>query len=248
MDNESVRLDAARCAELMASALDRLRLTLADRLKARAMAVASAHEVAMPAMTAAAYLRNVYPNRAFRSRCLLAVFTYQSADHVTAGLDALLTDGFLECSDDEQLSLTATGRDLLRDVVAAGDQTAQELWSQDAEIVARLLPLAERAVAAIDDGGDSFSLMAPSSGNEAQLSSSGRFAELLTALRFHRFDSHIAAWSTAGLSLAQIKELAPGKARDAIEAETNLRAGVPYRALSPEERLELIAGTAALRG
>jgi hypothetical protein len=90
--------------------------------------------------------------------------------------------------------------------------------------------------------------MAPSPGNEAQLSSSGRYAELLTALRFHRFDSHIAAWRDAGLSLTQIKEFAPGTERDAIEAETNVRASIPYRALGPDERLELIAGTAALHG
>jgi hypothetical protein len=140
MGTESVGLDAARCAELLAPAIDRLRLTLADRAKAHAIPVASAHGVGMPAMMAAAYLRNVYPNRIFRARGLLAVFTYQSADQITAGLDALLADGFLERADGEQLSLTTSGRDLLRDIVAAGDQTAQELWSQDTEIVARLLP------------------------------------------------------------------------------------------------------------
>jgi hypothetical protein len=248
MDAGSVELDAQRCAELMAPALDRLRLTLAERAKAHASAVAAAHGVGMPAMMAAAYLRNVYPARAFHPRGLLAVFTYQSADQVSVGLDALLAHGFLERAEDDHLSLSASGRDLLRGIVAAGDETARQLWAADGAIVERLLPLAERAVAAIDDGGDTFAVMAPSRDNDALLSCSGRFAELLTALRFHRFDSHIAAWSDAGLSLAQIRALGPGPERDAIELQTNARAGTPYRALSPDERLELIAGMAALHG
>lgn len=70
----------------------------------------------------------------------------------------------------------------------------------------------------------------------------------MTALRFHRFGSHIAAWSSAGLSLEQIKQLGPSPERDAIESETNRRAGIPYRGLTPEQRLELIAGMAGLHG
>lgn len=248
MNTEIVVLDPARCAQLVAPALDRLRLSLADKVKVHAARVAAAHGIDMPAMMTAAYLRNVYPDRVFDPRGLLAVFTYQPTDQVTAGLDALLADGFLERADDECLSLSASGRDLLRDLVATGDQAAQELWSPDEAVVDHLLPLVERAVAAIDDGGDAFLIMSPSPGNEAQLSIPGRFAELLTALRFHRFDSHIAAWTSAGLSIAQIKQLAPGPDRAAIEADTNVRASTPYRALTPEERLDLLAGMAALHG
>lgn len=248
MNTETVGLDAARCAELVAPALDRLRLTLADSAKAQLPPIAAAHGLDMPSMMTAAYLRNVYPDRVFSPTSLLAVFTYQSTDQVTAGLRALLVDGHLEQAEDERLSLSVSGRNLLHDIVAAGDQAAQDLWSQDGDTLDRLLPMVEQAVAAIDDGGDTFAVMAPSPGNEARLSEEGRFAELLTALRFHRFDNHIAAWRSAGLSLAQIKELGPGPERDAIESETNLRASTPYRVLSPDDRLELVAGLAALHG
>ncbi len=248
MSVDMVALDATHCAELVAPALDRLRLALADRVKTHAPRIVAAHGIGMPSMMTAAYLRNVYPDRAFRPSDLLAVFTYQSVDQVTVGLNALLADGHLEPADDGLLTLSATGRALMHDVVAAGDQTAQELWSQDGAVVDRLLPLVERAVAAIDGGGETVALMAPSAGNEAQLSDRGRFAELLTALRFHRFDSHIAAWRSAGLSLEQIKQLAPGPERDAIESDTNRRASSVYRVLAPQQRLDLIAGMAALHG
>jgi len=42
--------------------------------------------------------------------------------------------------------------------------------------------------------------------------------------------------------------MAAGPARDAIEVETNRRAGQPYAALTPDERLTLLAGLAALTG
>lgn len=248
MNTDILQLDPQRCAELVAPAIDRLRLTLAERIKPLGPPIAASHGVDLSSMTAAVYLRNVYPDRTFTPAGLLAVFTYQSADQVTAGLNALLADGYLEQAAPEHLSLTTRGRELLHDIMAAGDQAVQELWSQDGEAVDRLLPIVEQAVASIDDGGDTFMVMAPSPGNKADLSNPGRFAELLTALRFHRFDSHIAAWRDAGLSLEQIKALAPGPERDAIESETNRRASTPFRALSPQQRLDLIGGLAALHG
>jgi hypothetical protein len=43
-------------------------------------------------------------------------------------------------------------------------------------------------------------------------------------------------------------QLPEGPMRTAIEAETNRRAGVPYAALSVDERVALLAGLAALPG
>lgn len=248
MSEELVELEPQRCAQLIAPVLDRLRLALAERVKVHAPRVAATHGLTMPSVMTAGYLRNVYPDRSFNPRGLLAVFIYQSLDQVTGGLNALLASNHLERVDDELLKLSASGREVLRDMVTASDQTAQELWAPDGAVIDRVLLLAERAVAAIDDGGDTVALMAPSAGNAAGLSSRGRFAELLTALRFHRFDSHIAAWRTAGLTLEQIKQLPGGTERDAIEADTDRRASTPYRALSPQQRLDLLAGMAALHG
>jgi len=108
--------------------------------------------------------------------------------------------------------------------------------------------LAARAVrAAAVDGGDTFSLLAPSQ-EPADASEAALLSERLTGLRFHRFDAHVAAWRAAGLTADQIKALRNGPARAAIEAETNRRASTPYATLDPAERLELLAGLGALPG
>jgi hypothetical protein len=65
-------------------------------------------------------------------------------------------------------------------------------------------------------------------------------------LRFHRFDAHVAAWTAAGLTAAEVQALPPGPERDAIEAATNERAAAPYEALSRAERFAFVAGLGAL--
>jgi hypothetical protein len=245
MDASNAGLDAAGCAAAIAPELDRLRLTVADRVKGPGLAVAAAHGIEAPAMMIAAYLRNVYPDRPFDPHGVLAVFTYQSVDQAQAGLDALVATGHLSAVTPTAFELTASGRSLLHDVVRAGDRVAADLWSAAPGLDA-ITSLAERAVAAIDDGGDTVAVMAPSIGNPAGHSRAGWFSELLSALRFHRFDSHIAAWQAAGLTLEQIKNLGPGPERDAIEADTNRRAATPYRALTSAEREHLLAGLASL--
>ncbi|MDP1820138.1 MAG: hypothetical protein Q8K58_09650 [Acidimicrobiales bacterium] len=71
-------------------------------------------------------------------------------------------------------------------------------------------------------------------------------AERLTPLRFHRFDAHVAAGRSVGLTAETVQDLPPGDQRDVIEAETNARAGAPYEVLTPSERFELCAGLGAL--
>jgi hypothetical protein len=70
----------------------------------------------------------------------------------------------------------------------------------------------------------------------------------LSVLRYHRADAHAAAWQAAGLTSVTMRQLPSGPSRDAIEAETNRRAGVPYATLSPDERITFLAGLAALPG
>ncbi len=67
-------------------------------------------------------------------------------------------------------------------------------------------------------------------------------------LRLHRSDAHAHAWAAEGLTPASVRALQPGPQRDAIEAETNTRAGVAWRPLGADERLQLLAGLAALPG
>jgi hypothetical protein len=70
----------------------------------------------------------------------------------------------------------------------------------------------------------------------------------VSVLRYHRADAHADAWQAAGLTSTTIGQMPAGPARDAIEAETNRRAGLPYASLSPDERIALLGGLAALPG
>ncbi|GAA4053956.1 hypothetical protein [Nonomuraea soli] len=68
----------------------------------------------------------------------------------------------------------------------------------------------------------------------------------LAALRYHRADSHAAAWQAEGLSASAMAALEPGEQRERIERVTNERAAVPYETLSDSERAALLDGLLAL--
>lgn len=68
----------------------------------------------------------------------------------------------------------------------------------------------------------------------------------LGALRHHRADAHRAAWRAAGFTVEGLRALPEGSERRAIEDDTNRLDEPIYNALTASERLELMAGLAAL--
>ena len=193
-------------------------------------------------------LRNLAPDRVVPRSAVLAVFAYQPASVVDHGIDGAIRAGLVDEAEGGQLRLSERGRALAAEMLAEGDTVARELWSGHEGRVMTLAGLAGRAVqAAASDGGDAFAVMAPSD-EPAGASDAALLAERLTGLRFHRFDAHVAAWRAAGLTADQIKALLPGAERAAIEADTNRRAATPYAALDASERLDFLAGLAALPG
>lgn len=240
-------LAPARIAALVAPAVDRLRLAI-HRLSQDVMA-GLVRELGLdrPMVMVAGNLRNLSPDRVVPRSAVLAVFAYQPSSVVDHGIDGAIGAGLADEAAG-QLSLTERGRALAADLLAEGDAVARELWSGQEERVAMLGGLAGRAVrAAASDGGDAFTVMAPVQ-EPAGASDAALLAERLTGLRFHRFDAHVAAWRAAGLTADQIKALPPGAERAAIEADTNRRAATPYAALEASERLDFLAGLAALPG
>jgi hypothetical protein len=133
--------------------------------------------------------------------------------------------------------------------VAAG---AEELWDRrpiptmpGLSAVPRLADLVGRLLAAgAATGGPAFRAMAPVS-EPPGASPAQRLISRLGALRHHRADAHRAAWSAAGLTLAELRAL-DGPARREIEDDTNGRDAPIYATLSPNERLDLLAGLGAL--
>lgn len=79
-------------------------------------------------------------------------------------------------------------------------------------------------------------------------SDAARIWDASVVLRMHRADAHAIAWREAGLTAPDIRVMAPGAARDAIEVRTNELAATPWAGLNPDERITLLSGLAALPG
>jgi hypothetical protein len=191
-------------------------------------------------------LRNLMPDRSVSRAAVLRVFCYQPVEQVTAGIDGCISAGVLRESASGAISLSETGRRLVRETVATFGTEVTPLWEPHHDAVVELLPLVQRVVdAASDTGGAAFSVMAPV-WRPPDMSPALLLAELMTPLRFHRFDAHIEAWTAAGLTVEQMTILPPGDERDAIERETDRIAAMPYAVLSATERAALVQGIGQL--
>jgi hypothetical protein len=192
-------------------------------------------------------MRNTFPDRALGAEQLGAAFIYQRPGAATLLLDELRKAGLIEGRADAMMSLSELGRDLMGRLVVVGSDAVRGLWGADTSH-ARMLSLIDRALAAAAaSGGAGFALMTPAY-DAPDASEETKLSERLAGLRFHRFDAHVAAWTAAGLTAEAVKALAPGAEREAIERDTNCRAGSAYATLAPSERLELLAGLGALPG
>jgi hypothetical protein len=127
-------------------------------------------------------------------------------------------------------------------------EVAGDMWAAQEGSLTGLNHLAGRLVhAALATGGDAYSTMAPP--HEPAGATAGLLLHTrLSVLRYHRADAHAAAWQAAGLTGTTVGQMPTGPAREAIEEDTNRRAGVPYATLNPDERITLLAGLAALPG
>jgi hypothetical protein len=203
-------------------------------------------DVPAPLLRMLGMLRNTTPDRVVRVDDVLEVFLYQPAEQTRSTIDGLLRAGLAEAVGDDELRLAKSSLVLIPEVFARMQSFLDELWTGQTELVDRLLPIAQRACAAVTEtGGAATRVMAPPSqlpGASAALV----LAESLTPLRFHRFDAHAAAWRAEGLTVAQVQQLGPGEQRERIEAETNRRAAAPYAVLSESERFALVTGLGAL--
>jgi hypothetical protein len=239
-------LAPAGVAAAVAPIIDRLRLSIANRMPLEAGDLLERHGLDPVSGQTIGLLRNLLPDRSTDRDHVRAAFLYWPDGQVDATLDRLVGAGLVE-DQAEVLGLTEAGRDLVRSLRTRMETYLAPLWSGEAELVGRIGELTGRAVvAAADSGGLAYGLVSPVF-EPAGTGAAMLLAERLTPLRFHRVDAHAAAWRAAGLSSAEVQVLGPGSVRDAIEADTNTRAAPPYAALSEAERFELVAGLGRLR-
>jgi hypothetical protein len=235
-------------AARVAPVVDRLRLAVHHLMQGAVAATARDHGLDKQMAMVIGNLRNLAPGQAVARSAVEAVYIYAGTSAIEHGIDGLIGIGLVKEAADSRVCLSERGQSLVSEIHSLGATAANGLWAGHEERVTALAGLAARAVhAAAVDGGDTFTLLAPSQ-EPADATDAALLSERLTGLRFHRFDAHVAAWRAAGLTVDQIKALRSGPARAAIEAETNRRASTPYAALDRSERLEFLAGLGALPG
>jgi hypothetical protein len=233
-------------AAAIAPVIDRLRLAVVDAMRPLMPTIVERTGVPTPALQTLSMLRNAMPDRVVATDDVLEVFAYQPADQVRASLETLTDLGLAELASPASVRLAAAGRGIVNELFERSDAFLADKWAGQAVLVSDLLPLARRAcVAAMETGGGALRVVAPPY-EVPGASPALLLAELLTPLRFHRFDAHLAAWRAAGLTAAQVQELGPGGLRDQIEQATNIRAAAPYSALDADERTTLLDGLSAL--
>ena len=241
-------LDPEAFCAAFAPVVDRLRLGLAHAMRERTMSSEALVPpgISEPGMATITMLRNTYPARAVALSGLRDVFTYLPEPVVETGIRELFDADLVDEPDAGQVRLTARGRELIVAFQSLSGATVSDLWGSERADMELLLALADRAVtAAGETGGPAFAVVAPPY-DPPDARAAAKLAERLTALRFHRFDAHMAAWRAAGMTVDEMPALPEGDRRQAIEADTNRRDAAPYTHLTQDERLELLAGLSAL--
>lgn len=238
-------LSAAVVAAALAPIIDRLRLAVARRVQEQARELAARLDLSAQGLQTLSMLRNAMPNRIVDRAGISAVFVYSPPELLEAAVMELAGKSLIAI-EHGTVVLRDRGRESLAELYAITISIIDELWTGREDLSNKLAGLANRAVAAAAaTGGPAFAVMAPP-WEPPDASMAMLLAERLTPLRFHRFDAHVAAWKSAGLTVEAVRNLPPGDQRDAIEADTNERAAAPYEALTPTERFELCAGLGAL--
>jgi hypothetical protein len=234
-----------RTAALVAPVIDRLRQAFAAATREASTDLGASVGLSEPGLFILAMLRNTMPDRPVTREQLRAVLR-MPAGQLDAGLAGAFGAAMFDGSPEDTFSLSDRGRDVVERLYRLTSDVVCRLWAGHDERVARLIPIARHALdAASATGGPAFAVMSPPY-EPADAPPAMVLAELLTPLRFHRFDAHVAAWQAAGLTVADVVALPAGPERDRIEEETNRRAALPYAALGPDERLDLLGGLGAL--
>jgi hypothetical protein len=227
---------------MAAPQIDRVRLGLLGRARPHLGELAVRHGLDVGAAQTMGMLRNLMPDRSVPRDSVVRLFRYQPAAEVEAAIDACAAAGVVEVSPAGDLGLAGPGREFVTAMMSVFASIADEMWASEGERIEALLPLVEQVVAAAAaSGGPAFSVVWPV-WRPPGVSRALLLAELLTPMRFHRFEAHIDAWTAAGLTVEQVTALEPGEMRDAIERDTNRAAAVPYESLGPDERAALVAG------
>jgi hypothetical protein len=255
-DTNTVGLAPARFAALVAPAIDRVFRDSMLAARERGGRDLVARHGGSEAVGFLIEFRTAlaWPDRVVRSADFEAVLRYRDVAAARQKLAMAAELGTIELTPEGDVRATARGREFLDALYNHHAATMAQLVDEPSARVGRVVEALGVVLATIASAptptrreqlGSAFAAMAPPF--EPTAASPGLLLlNRLGTLRYHRADAHAAAWRAAGLNAAQIVALAPGAARDAVEAETNHRAAPPFAALSAPDRLSLLADLAAL--
>jgi hypothetical protein len=235
-------LDPEPFAELVRPAVNRVQRGVRDRTRANGGAEL-ARRYGLPSPELLDTLRFVLPRGPLHRAAFALAARYDPAETVSRQVDELVAGHWLVPSGDE-LALSERAAAFLDELYDLHARVTTTCWPEELsgllDMVGRLL------TAAAETGGPAFAVFAPPYERPGDPPGVLLFNRL-AALRYHRSDAHAAAWAARGLTADEIVALpADTPLRQEIEADTNRRAAPPYEALNPSERLQFLAGLAAL--
>ncbi|MDP1795084.1 MAG: hypothetical protein Q8K63_13195 [Acidimicrobiales bacterium] len=234
----------ASYAATIAPEIDRVRMALVRGAGAALGEMIARFGITPDAAMVASMLRNLPPSRAVAAADVAELYVYQRDDYTDDALGVLRDVGLVE--GDDVISLTPSGLNAITEVMDVLARVATSLWpAVPAELDAALAAGRRAAAQAAVTGGVTFGVVYPVHVPPG-MTPLAEFLELLTPLRFHRFDAHVAAWRAAGHTAADLDRLTDAE-RAAVEADTNQRNAAAYAGLTADERRDLLAGLHALK-
>lgn len=220
----------AAYAAAIAEPIDQLRIAIAHAARTRLLPLVEEYALPAEALAAAAMLRNLPPDRRATRTDLEQVFLYQPGV-LDATLPLLVEGGVVTTGHD--VGLTERGVGLMERIIDESYAEVDEQWRAELDYpsLARLV----HTVIANAPSTPSLRVIAPVYVRPVT-TAKHELSELLTPLRFIRYDAHIAAWQGERLSVDQVQALAEGEQRDRIEVRTNELTGAAFGVLGDGER------------
>jgi hypothetical protein len=232
-------------ARLVAPAIDRVQLALFTIMTPEKSAELGAKHQPIP-IEAAFQLSSAIPAHGASWDEFRLVTRYNPSDAVRQQVEMLSSIGVL-IHDDATIRFTPAARAAAQDVVNLTAVVFADLWHTSAlalpGLVERTTPVAEKAIATSQFAAFTSRLIDESEPNDAS-----RLKRNLRIIRRARADAHAAAWSVAGKTALEMPAFTEGPGRNAIEQQTNINNATIWEAISEADRLEVLAGIAALNG
>ena len=221
-------------AAAIAEPIDQLRIAISHAAREQLFPLVDEYGLSAEALGTAAMLRNLPPDRRVACADLEQVFLYQPG--VLEATLPLLVDGGI-VFDRTDVGLTVRGVELMERVIDASYAAVDQQWRAEIDYpyVARIV----HTVIANAPQTPSLRVVSPVY-VRAGTAAKHELSELLTPLRFIRYDAHIAAWQGEALSVNEVQALGDGEQREHIEARTNELTGAAFGVLGDDERAVLL--------